>query len=827
MSVQIYNNLLSGITNDGTTLKCDDQLTLNVRKYDNITNADMKVFYDWMSQVRSKIIDQKQKNYSMFSASRSVRSNVMPTMKYYNMLIEPESYEEFVNQTNIKINSIEKNKYPLDIYQNIIGRQFVEAIKTDKALVDYLDDKVNDENARKSLKQIFGDNLRTGFTFGNNYDCLFQSTFGMFIALWHQSEINEQENKRISFDGDRLKRLYDEVIKPFKNTKIYQKRNNRNMLRYYNRVITSRYNIGNTLKDHLELADKLKSTLLLEDSKDYKKFSDIISKNRKTNKKNMYSQKIELKYSGFQTMIINFIELGLKTSYSNTRIYNGERITILEYYKRKIKEYCNDGDFEKDFNAVFNKIIENYENFSKKKNKKEPKEKEINDMYEKAIETFKPKYESSIDKLINHYKSDIQKNYDLYTIGNNNKIEDIILMDYEEPAKTSIKTFINSAINYIRDLISGLDYDNFVFSSMAYRCTCILLIYWFIPIEILQQDSQLQYIFWDVNDPSSLPEGKEYKPEKYAKRSMVGIPLSSSFDDANIRYTEKDSLNGHINYKTYMVFNEVFTSIAMNLFPSLTSVDHISGKYNTINGENDVRPEKNVLYIIRPTYHDHTYTIARINDEIFWCDDVYCKQRAINEFLNYYPTDVDQLNIKIRIDLHSYYNNLIKKSDEQIEAKEKAKKEAKKNGTVYIKPKLDTNVLDLPTYIYYQNDNSVYFVHCMFSSNYNNVVRIKISYDKFNEIIAPYDDNDTEHDGGTYKKGDINDTKTNQIYGSGKSNNIMKTILLILKIITFALIVVILVVEIMKIIKRRSNGDINKNEDKKSIKDIVKNEDSK
>ena len=803
-------------------LKNEDQLTLNVKKYDNITDDDMKVFYKWMSQVRSKIIDQKQDNYSMFSASRSVRSNEMLTMDYYDMLIEPESYEEFINQTNEVINTIQKGEYPLNIYRNIIGRQFIEAIKTDKALVDYLDNNVSNENTRRSLKQIFGDNLRTGFTFGNNYDCLFQSTFGIFIALWHQSEINTQENKRVSFNGDRLERLYNEVIKPFKNTNIYQKRDNKKMLRYYNRVITSRNKIGNTLEDHLDLADKLKSTLLLEDAKIYKKFLNILKNKPSYTIIDSRGQKTNLKFPGFQTMIINFIKSNLKSAYTNTRTYNNEMMTILEYYELKIKETCGE-DFENDFNIVFKAIEDSYNNTFKKEPKNKNDKTKFTKMYNDAIKTFKAKYESSIDTLVNHYKTDIEETYDLYTIRNDNRIEDIIVMDYDETTKASIKTFINGAINYIRDLISGLDYDNFVFSSMAYRCTCILLIYWFIPVEILQRDNELQYIFWDVNDPTSVSEGEEYKSEEYAKRSMIGIPLSVSFDDANIRYTDHDSLSGHVNYKTYMVFNEVFTSIAMNLFPNLNSVDHISGKYNTINGEDDARPETNVLYIIRPTLHDHTYTIARINDEIFWCDDVYCKQIFINAFLKEHRDNAGKLNAKILTDLHSYYNKLIDESERQTknaeEAIAKAIKEAEENGTEYVKPKLPTNVLDLPTYIYYQNNDSVYFVHYLFSSNYNNVVRIKISYDKFNEIITS--------DDGPYSEADINDTKTNQIYGRGKTNNTMKTILLVLKIITFTLIIVLLVAEILKLIRRKSDKDIDRHDDIRSVRDMIRDEDRK
>lgn len=822
MSIQIFDNLISNISNDGMVLKNDDQLTLNVKKYDNITDDDMKVFYNWMSQVRSKIIDQKQDNYSMFSALRSVRSNEMPTMDYYDMLIEPESYEEFINQTNEVINSIQTDEYPLNIYRNIIGRQFVEAIKTDKALVDYLDNNINNENTRKSLKQIFGDNLRTGFTFGNNYDCLFQSTFGIFTALWHQSEINTQENKRVSFNGDQLERLYNEVIKPFKNTNIYQKRDNKKMLRYYNRVITSRNKIGNTLEDHLDLANKLKSTLLLEDAKNYKKFLNILKNKPSYTIIDSHGQKITLKFPGFQTMIINFIKTYLKSTYTNTRTYNNNVMTILEYYELKIKETCGEA-FEKDFNIVFNAIEDSYINVFKKEPKNKNDKTKFEKMYNDAIKAFKAKYEHSINVLVNHYKTNIKDTYELYTIRNDNRIEDIILMDYDETTKISIKTFINGAINYIRDLISGLDYDNFVFSSMAYRCTCILLIYWFIPIEILQRDNELQYIFWDVNDPTSVSEGEEYKSKEYAKRGMIGIPLSVSFDDANIRYTEHDALSGHVNYKTYMVFNEVFTSIAMNLFPNLINVDHISGKYNTINGENIVRPERNVLYIIRPTLHDHTYTIARINDEIFWCDDVYCKQRFINAFLKEHPNNVDKLSTKLITDLHSYYNKIIDESDKQIknaeEAITKAKKKADENGTEYVKPKLPTNVLDLPTYIYYQNNDSVYFVHYMFSSNYNNVVRIKISYDKFNEIVTS--------DDGPYSEADIDDTKTNQIYGRGKSNKVMEMILLVLKIITFTLIIVILVVEILKIIRRKSDRNIDRHDDIKSFRDIVRDEDRK
>ena len=690
----------------------------------------------------------------------------------------------------------------------MLGRQFMEAMNSDKEMNNYLNvaikddetkdtaaDKLKKEEARSSLRRIFGDNLRTGFTFGNNYDCLFQSTFGIFTALWHQSELNTEPNKRSSFDGDQLKRLYDNVIEPFKKTNIYQSRSNDKLLRYYNRVITSRYKIGNTLEDHLRLADKLKSRLLIEDAAIHKNFWDILKYDPTKTKTNSKNQTSDKKYNGLQRMLIYFIEHDLNSKYTNIREYENketgktEKMTTLQYYESKIKDKCGE-NFKNDFNTVFGSIEASYRSSFKNVPKSKTDQTKFKKLYPTTIITFKNTYENSIDNLVNYFKNEITETYNLYTVTKDNKIEDIILLDYDETTKAPIKTFINSAINYIRDLISGLDYDNFIFSSMAYRCTCILLIYWFIPIEILQQDTQLQYIFWDVNDPSLLPDGEEFKPEPYAKRDMIGIPLSSSFEDVNIRFTNYDSLYGHVNYKTYMVFNEVFTSIAMNLFPDLINVDHIGGKYDTINGRYDkekiIRQETNVLYIIRPTKHDHTYTIAKINDELFWCDDVYCDQKTALCFLDGSTKTTDDLGEKIKYDLYNYLNKL------QTTSK------GFKN----------------PSFIYYQNDDSVYFVHHLFSSNYRNVFRIKISYEEFDKIIAS---------GTTYYSiDDIDNTKTNQIYGQGKSNNVMKTILLILKIITFTLIIVILVVEIVKIYKRRSSiirdRILRKNTDKNSDK---------
>ena len=124
-----------------------------------------------------------------------------------------------------------------------------------------LDEICKNDNESEILKDLFGFNLRTGFTFGNNFDCLFQSTFGIFTALWHNSELNNS-NKYIQFNGDYMEKFYNNVVIPFQRSNIKQTRNTPNLKRYLNKIVTSRYNI--TL-DPDQIIEDLKKILTLDD----------------------------------------------------------------------------------------------------------------------------------------------------------------------------------------------------------------------------------------------------------------------------------------------------------------------------------------------------------------------------------------------------------------------------------------------------------------------------------------------------------------------------------------------------------------------------------
>ena len=127
--IQPFDNMISRIPTDGVLLKNENQLTLKVQKYVNLSEEDMNAFYDWMTQIRLSLINQQQDNFSMYSAARSTRSNKMSTMDYYNMLIEPASYEEFVKQATEEPKKEDQQQDQQQVQQQVQQQQKPEEKK--------------------------------------------------------------------------------------------------------------------------------------------------------------------------------------------------------------------------------------------------------------------------------------------------------------------------------------------------------------------------------------------------------------------------------------------------------------------------------------------------------------------------------------------------------------------------------------------------------------------------------------------------------------------------------------------------------------------------
>lgn len=733
-----YDDILNTIPDDGIILKNEDFLTLNIQKYKDLNENSMKHFYDWMLMLRSDKINNVM-NASLYKYGRSTKSNEMTTKSYYDSFVTPPNKEEFLN--------------------TIVGSQLNDSISTNNNFVESLDEICKNNNEANILKDLFGFNLRTGFTFGNNFDCLFQSTFGIFTALWHNSELNKGNKygkKYSQFNGDYIEKFYNNVVIPFQRSNIKQVRNTPNLKRYLNKIVTSRYNITPDLD---QIIRDLKKILTLDNI-------NLMTK---------------LNNPSFDDFIDYFVEYILKREPDFEELYNQQTITVREYYTNRIIHSSELGqqfidDFMECYNelkTIFNKRMKQ-ESKNKKQTKKAREESHAaklknynddrvkNDLYKEFIQKYEDKINTSLQNFEN-YLSETLKSIDVH---NYSDIENTILSDYDSDNKTNIKNFIDSALNFIEDVISSINYDNFIFSSMIYRTTCLMLMYWFIPDNLIDEDLELQTMIWDSNPVEDV---NTYKQKDYPLDKDIKPVMSKSFMDIDLIVSNEDS----INYKTYMIFNEVFTMVAMKLFPSLTNVKHIRGQYNHL-----VDKDINCLYIIRPIKHDHTFTIAKVNDEIFWCDDVHITQFSAIQFLtndiiyNKPSSDLERLSNKLIKDLYDY---LLIIYEDEVKGYHK-----------------------YPSFISYYNNNTLYFIHYIMFSNYHNVLRSKITYDSFNELWD-------EKEFGDFGESDISETMTNQIYGSNKNKNMFAIIFDIIKLFILILLVIISIVIVVEIIKIRKH----------------------
>ena len=729
-----YDDILNTIPDDGLVLKNENLLTLNIQKYKDLNENSIKHFYDWMLMLRSDKINNVM-NASLYKSGRSTKSNEMTTKSYYDSFVTPSNKEEFL--------------------KTIVGSQLNESILTNNNFVAGLDEICKNNDESNILKDLFGFNLRTGFTFGNNFDCLFQSTFGIFTALWHNSELNNGK-KYTQFNGDYMEKFYNNVIIPFKQSDINQIRNTTNLKRYLNKIVTSRYNI--TL-DPNKIIEDLKKILTLDD------INLMIKFNNPT----------------FDDFIDYFIKRVLKREPEFEELHNQQQITVREYYTNRIIHLGGLGqEFIDDFMECYNELKPifdrrmNQESKNKKQTKKAKEEsykaklknynndRVNNELYQQFIENHKSKIDTSLTNFENYLKETLKS----LEVHNYNDIENTILSDYESDNKTNIKNFFDSALNFIEDVISSINYDNFIFSSMVYRATCLMLMYWFIPDNLIDDDLELQTMIWDSNPVEDVDT---YKQKDYPQDKVIKPVMSQSFIDIDLTIDDDDS----INYKTYMIFNEVFTMVAMKLFPSLTNVRHIRGQYNNLVDENI-----NCLYIIRPIQHDHTFTIAKVNDEIFWCDDVHVTQFTAIQFLTediiYTEPSIDseRLSNKLIKDLYDY---LLIIYEDEVKG--------------YYK---------YPSFLSYYNDNTLYFIHYIMFSNYHNVLRSKITYDSFNELW-------NEKEFGDFGESDLSETMTNQIYGSNKNKNMFAIIFDIIKLFILILLVIISIIIVVEIINIRKH----------------------
>ena len=288
---------------------------------------------------------------------------------------------------------------------------------------------------------------------------------------------------------------------------------------------------------------------------------------------------------------------------------------------------------------------------------------------------------------------------------------------------------------------------------MAYRCTCLLLMYYFMPNNIINDVHKIDNSIW---------QGSYYGPNE------INSGLMADFDDS------KDVLPKYDNdinvFKNHMFYNEVFALITLKLLPTLNSVNNVgnAGFKKNLSGK-----IKNALYIIRPSGHDHTFCLAQYGDTglVYFSDDCNISKNLLLSLNN-------TQNIKHISEFPFIYKDFVNEL----------------NSNSY-------------RFVGYEDNNDYWFNNYISSMSYKNVVRYR------DDNIKNFADDKLKK---AILNADFNKTITKQIYqnvpaakklkGSGNMN--MKEI--IITIVSLIAIAIIIGIIILIIKKSRKQTDVDK-----------------
>ena len=598
-------------------------------------------------------------------------------------------------------NSMYLNRYFNDISQisntdvdnffnnNSIGQQLNRAKIFNKALYDnlLLNSKGLSDEEKRAILLLMDNNIKSGFNFNNNIDCLFNNTYGMLVSLYHTTDFNKNKRQK---NPNVIEDFKSKVLVPFK---VLQNNINNKLTKYYKLL----FDIKHGKKFETNKADLIQ------------KLKNILSLNIASNVNNSLKERLS-----------SFITKELKVDPNTERKYEGEMISIIDYYLNLFK---NDKRFGEDFVQFYEKI----QNDSQEKMKLE-----IEGRYGLYIKEF-------IDSIIEKGKNAEE------LINFKDKTYKII-EDLVSDGNKDIEDFIESALDYLEDNIASIGFDNFIFNHMAYRCTCLLLMYYFMPNNIINDVHTVDNSIWQGT---------------YYGQNEINSGLMVDFDDSTDvlpKYDDDTNI-----YKNYMFYNDVFALITLKLLPTLNSVNNVgkAGFKKDLPGN-----VKNALYIIRPYGHDHTFCLAQCADNglVYFSDD--CSIRSdVLLYLN------NTQNLKNISDFPFIYKDFVNEL----------------NDNDY-------------RFVGYEKDNNYWFDNYISSKYYKNVVRYrddnikKFADDKLKSVIS---------------NADFNNTITKQIYqnvpaakkmkGSGNMN--MKEIIIII----ISIIAVVIIIGIIILVVKKSN----------------------
>ena len=541
---------------------------------------------------------------------------------------------------------------------------------------------------------LIDNNIKSGFNFNNNIDCLFNNTYGMLVALYHTTDLNKNKRQK---NPNVIEDFKSKVLVPFK---VLQNNINHKLTKYYKLL----FDIKNG-KDF----EKNKSELL-------KKLENILSLNIASN------VSISLK-----DQLQSFITNELKIDPNTERNYEGDMISVIDYYMNLFK---NDERFGDEFIQYYEQI----QNDAQEDMKLQMEGKYgfyIRDFIESIVEQGK-----EAEELIN-FKD---KTYEI--------IEDLV-----SGGNKDIEDFIESALDYLEDNIASIGFDNFIFNHMAYRCTCLLLMYYFIPNNVIKDTHRVSNSIWKG---------------RYYEKDAINTGLMPDFDDS-IDVLPKSDYDKNV-FKNYMFYNEVFALITLKLLPTLNSVNNV-GK--TGFKKNLPKKVKNALYIIRPFGHDHTFCLAQYGDTglVYFSDDCHISSYLLTS-LN------TSQNIKHISDFPFVYKDFLN--------------ELKKNDYRFVG---------------YEHNNNYWFDNYISSMFYKNVVRYR------DDDIKKFADDKLKR---AMTDNDFNRTITKQIYQDvpttkkmkGSANISMKKIIII--IISIIVIAIIIGIIILIVTKSNEQTDVDK-----------------
>lgn len=589
------------------------------------------------------------------------------------------NFNDYLNQ----LSNLTENDLDNFFKTNVIGVQLNNAMVFNKALYDNLKLKSEELSQQEfeAVLTLLDNNIRTGFNFVNNIDCLFNNTYGILTALYHKTDLNG--NKRPK-NTNVINDFKTKVLVPFLKL---QDHVNSKLDRYYKELILVRNGLGfMDMNDDRLLA--LEEFLRLNTTE----YTNVM----------------------FEDELNSFIERELNIDSTVKRQYrNGEK-TIKDYYIDRIKQQIGD-DFIADYNAA------------------------KQSMTEESKDDFIKKYDTLITKFISKFFHD-NEDYRNNAINFKNKTYEY-MKDLASNENKIIKNFIESALDYLEDNIASLGFDNFIFNHMAYRTTCLLLMYYFMPSNAYRADLEVNGAIW---------MGKWYSPNELKSN------LAVSFDDTTAYEPSED--NDRIVTKNAMVYNEVFAMIAMKILPKLNCVNNVGYESFDANLSQNIR---SVLYIIRPTKHDHTFCIAKHDNKLFFSDDVDIRGRSLRS-----------INDPTGLNLDEGFNFVYQDMYDNLESE----------NTYY-------------NFIGYKNGKNTYFVNYINSSAYKNIVCIEGSnQQKIGDLFNVNMDSS-----------DFENTMTKQLYAKpqqGGEISLSGMIEGIFKLFIIAIIIVIIVHVIHTILKK-------------------------